>query len=168
MATRLGVPPIDPSRYVVPRPMESLATVTLVIPVAITTAMLPARVPWLTAVPGRDLRAYRAALLVGILAAQLPAVALVAHAGELPITQVAAAWLFLTSLGVLTTTVHARLAGLVPALTILTFSQASELPPFAWNIFYNLDRQPTLLALDALLLPLAAAAYIHRGAHRTS
>lgn len=163
VATRLGLPPVDPSGYPVPRPMESLATVLMALPAAITGALVSTRVPWLAAVAARDLRWYRFVVLIAVLVAQLPAVAGAAYVGALPLVQVASLWVLLTSLTVLAATVRTGASGLVPAGFVLVFSQNFGIPPFAWNIVYNLDRQLWLVVLAGVLGVGAVAAYTLRG-----
>jgi hypothetical protein len=160
---RVSLPPVDPSLSP-RRPLEPLASFGLVLPVTLQTMALAARSPWQLAVAVRNVPALRAVWLIVVLTVSASCCLLVAWAGALPIRQFLMLWVLLTAAAMAgLTVVGAAFVALPPFVLLSAFSLGHGVPPWSWNLVYNVDRVDLLTWLGCAGGLLTFVSYLHRG-----
>ena len=164
----VGIPRVDPSLALTPRPMETLGTVGLCLPASLHAALLRDQAPWLAAVSPRSRVALRLAWLAVVLALGCAgaAVWLVTLPRAVPAGHAFAFWILVLGLSVLSAVVAGHnLAVLLPVVVVAVASRGA-LVPFEHNPVFNLDRTGELAAVAAGTLVVATAAFLRRGVRR--
>lgn len=161
----IGIPRVDPSLALTPRPMETLGTFGLCLPAALHAALLRDQAPWLAAASPRSRFGLRLAWLsvVILLGCAGAGAWLVTLPRDVPAAHAFAAWIVLLSLSILSAAVVGHNLAVVLPAVVVALSSRSALVPFDYNVIYNVNRTQDLAVLAAGALVVAAAAFLYRG-----
>jgi len=159
----LSLPPVDPSLTIV-RPLETLGTCALILPVTAQAALLQVRMRWLFITGARSpkvLRGWWAATstIMGAMCCYL-----IASWRALPQLQFVTLWILLVALAFFALVVlGAALAPVPPFLLLAVFSFGFGFPPWRTNIVFNPELVGVLTIVALSTFAVAFAAYVRYG-----
>jgi hypothetical protein len=161
----IGIPRVDPSLALTPRPMETLGTVGLCLPASLHASLLRDQAPWLAAASPRSRAGLRLAWLAVVVAAGCAGAAgwLVTLPRDVPAGHAFAFWILLLSLSVLSAVMFGHNLAVVLPAVLVAVSSRSALVPFEYNLVFNVGRTGALAGLATAALVAASAAYLRRG-----
>lgn len=164
----VGIPRVDPSLALTPRPMETLGTVGLCLPAGLHASLLRDQAPWLAAVSPRSRALLRLAWLVAVVLAGCVGAAgwLLTLPRDVPAGHAFALWVLLLGLAVLSAVGFGHHLAVVLPAVLVAVSSRSALIPFEHNLVFNVDRTGALAVLAAAALVAATVAYLWRGVRR--
>jgi hypothetical protein len=164
--SHVGIPRVDPHLEVAQRPLESVGTIALCLPAALTVTLLADRLPWLTATSPRTPVGWRASWLVVVGAAS--SVGAMLWAAQLPLgvptSHAAALWVLVLAAAVFAAVALGRELAIAGPLLVLAPFSAGFLVPFDANVVYNTTLTTTLQVAAAAGLMGSALAYGRWGA----
>lgn len=148
--SRLTLPAIDPNLESISRPLESVATIALVLPVSVAVHICGNRLHWLALASPRPKVQDEVTWLAAIYLLQWPGLALLLwSAPEVPATHLLLVHAFLMASALSAYRAANTVAGATMPLTLVAGFSVPDLIPWQLNIFYNLD-ESLLLSISTL------------------
>lgn len=152
----LTLPAIDPRPEAISRPLESVTTIALALPIAVAVHISSNRLGWLAQTSPRSSRIGESAWLAAIYLSQWGGLAVLALAApDVPSAHLFALHTLLIALALFATRTAGPLIGVSAPLLLLSVSSIPDLIPWQANLIYNLDQTTTLRIATLLAVPLA-------------
>lgn len=159
---RVGIAKIDPSAEVTARPLETLGTISVCLPVAIQASLLSDRTSWLTAVSPRR----RAGLRLVWYAAVFCSGGLVAVPwgftlpSGVPIVHSMALWSLLMGFAAISVSLFGKDFAVLAPVVLMAALSVAKICPFKFNIIYNLSLTQELEGAAVLSILASALLYV--------
>lgn len=147
----LSLPAIDPSPEAISRPLESVTTIALALPIAVAIHLSSNRLAWLAHTSPRSVVLGDIAWFAAIYLVQWVGLAVVAVAAPgVPGVHLFAVHTLLLALALLAARTAGPLAGVCTPLVLIAVLSVPDLVPWPANLIYNLD-QATILRFATLV-----------------
>ncbi|MGL5817302.1 MAG: hypothetical protein ACRCYR_07050 [Phycicoccus sp.] len=155
----LTLPAVDPRLEVIERPLESVTTIALALPIAVAVHLSTNRLSWLASSSPRSPALTDGSWLVVIYLTQWVGLAvLLATAPDVPVAHFSALHTGLVAVALFLGRAVGSLAGVMAPLLLVGVASIPDLVPWEANLVYNLDQTNVLCLVTIAGAPLLTAA----------
>ncbi|MGL5853105.1 MAG: hypothetical protein ACRCZD_20185 [Phycicoccus sp.] len=155
----LTLPAVDPRLEVIERPLESVTTVALALPIAVAVHLSTNRLGWLALSSPRSPTLSDGAWLVVVYLTQWAGLAvLLTTAPDVPLAHFGALHTMLTAVALVVGRAVGPTAGAMAPLLLVGVASIPGLLPWDANLVYNLERTSVLGVVTVVGAPLLTAA----------
>ncbi|MGL4746097.1 MAG: hypothetical protein ACRCXL_17160 [Dermatophilaceae bacterium] len=151
----LTLPPVDPRLEVMERPLESVTTVALALPIAVAVHLSANQLGWLTVSSPRSPALTDATWMAVVYLTQWAGlVVLLATAPDVPVAHIGTLHTLLTAAAVFVGRAVGPVAGSAVPLLLIGVASIPDVVPWEANLVYNLDRTDVLGVMTIVAVPL--------------